>query len=209
MPHPRSSLAAAGLCATFALATVACGGDSRTADSTPAASQPAAVASQAASSPVERGKYLVTVGGCNDCHSPKTFGPNGPQPDTSRLLSGHPENAKIDKSFVPPKGSPWAYATTSDMTAWGGPWGVSFAANLTPDTNTGLRSGVWTEDLFIKALRSGKHMGTSRDILPPMPWPEVSQLTDDDLKAIWAYLGTIPPVINHVPDPIPPAGGTR
>jgi hypothetical protein len=81
---------------------------------------------------------------------------------------------------------------------------VSFSANLTPDTNTGLHSGVWTEDLFIKALRTGKHMGTARDILPPMPWQGLGQLSDEDLKAIWAYLDTIPPILNHVPDPLPP-----
>jgi hypothetical protein len=63
---------------------------------------------------------------------------------------------------------------------------------------------VWTEEIFIKALRTGKHMGTSRDILPPMPWPLYAQLNDDDLRAIWAYLGTIPAIVNHVPEPIPP-----
>lgn len=85
--------------------------------------------------------------------------------------------------------------------------GRLFAANLTPDTNTGLGSGVWTEELFIKALRTGKHMGTSRDILPPMPWPALAQMSDEDLKAIWAYLGTIPAITNHVPDPVQPAAG--
>lgn len=171
------------------------------------ASQPRTAAN--ATSAVERGKYLVTLSGCNDCHSPKVFGPNGPQPDPARLLSGHPEDEKISAPFTPPGGSPWVAAASSDFTAWSGPWGISFAANLTPDTNTGLRSGVWTEDLFIKAIRTGKHMGTSRDILPPMPWPELSKLTDEDLKAIWAYLGTLKPVTNHVPDPIPPVAGTR
>jgi hypothetical protein len=119
-------------------------------------------------------------------------------------LSGHPEDKKVT-AFRAPTGSPWVVAANDDFTAWSGPWGVSFAANLTPDRNTGLRSGVWTEDLFIKALRTGKHMGTARDILPPMPWPEISRMTDDDLRAIWAYLGTIPPITNHVPDPIPPS----
>src|SRR5690348_10832867 len=155
-------------------------------------------------SPVARGKYLAVVTGCHDCHTPKKLGPKGPEPDMSRMLSGHPENAKITGSFTPAKGTPWMIATNQDLTAWSGPWGVSFAANLTPDTNTGLRSGVWTEELFIAALRTGKHMGTARDILPPMPWPDFAQLTDDDLKAIWAYLGTIPPIQNHVPDPLPP-----
>lgn len=155
---------------------------------------------------VARGRYLVAFGGCNDCHSPKNYGPKGPEPDPARLLSGHREDEKVAAPFVPAAGAPWIAATNDDFTAWSGPWGVSFAANLTPDTLTGLRSGVWNEDLFIKALRTGKHMGTARDILPPMPWQDFAQLTDDDLKAIWAYLGTIPAVTNHVPDPIPPGG---
>ena len=89
----------------------------------------------------------------------------------SRMLSGHPEGIKIIAPYKPAAGTPWTIATTDTLTAWSGTWGVSFAANLTPDKNTGLASGVWTEALFIKALRTGKHMGTSRDILPPMPWP--------------------------------------
>ena len=122
------------------------------------------------------------------------------------MLSGHPEGTKVAAPFRPAPRSPWTVATNDDFTAWSGPWGVSFTANLTSDTNTGLRSGVWTEELFIKALRTGKHVGTSRDILPPMPWQGFAQLSDDDLKAIWAYLGTIPAINNHVPDPIPPPG---
>ena len=160
---------------------------------------------------IDRGKYLVASIGCNDCHSPKKLGPQGPEVDTSRMLSGHPENARISEAFKPVDGTPWTIATTDDLTAWSGPWGVSFAANLTPDPNTGLRSGVWTEALFIKAMRTGKHMGTSRDILPPMPWQDFSHLTDEDLRAIWTYVGTIPAVTNHVQDPIPPpaASATR
>jgi hypothetical protein len=172
------------------------------------AAQPAPEAAKApAPSPIDRGQLLVMFGGCHDCHSPKKLGPNGPELDTDRLLSGHPESLKVAAPFKPAGGgSPWTAATNDMLTAWSGPWGVSFAANLTPDTNTGLRSGVWTEELFIKAIRTGKHMGTSRDILPPMPWQDVKALSDEDLKAIWAYLGTIPAINNHVPDPIPPAG---
>jgi hypothetical protein len=158
---------------------------------------------------IERGRMLVIGGACHDCHTPKKFGPKGPEPDMDRMLSGHPENDKVTTPFKPAPGSPWVVATTADLTSWSGPWGISFPANLTPDPNTGLRSGVWTEELFIKALRTGKHMGTARDILPPMPWNFYGQLSDDDLKAIWAYLGTIPPIKNHVPDPIPPAGAPQ
>jgi hypothetical protein len=200
----RSSLFTIGFCAVGLVAS-SCTSSTST-STTPPAAQTATPAAQTTASRVERGKYLVTLSGCNDCHSPKTMDANGPQPDPARLLSGHPEGIKVTAAPPPPKGSPWTIATTNDLTAWSGPWGVSFAANLTPDPNTGLRSGVWSEEIFIKAIRTGKHMGTSRDILPPMPWPEFSKMTDDDLKAIWEYLGTIPPVTNHVPDPIPPAG---
>ena len=171
------------------------------------ASAPASAALSAAAPAqlqIEHGKMLVIGGACHDRHTPKKLGPMGPEPDMSRMLSGHPEGEKVAVPYSPAAGSPWAVATTADLTAWSGPWGISFPANLTPDANTGLRSGVWTEDLFIKALRTGKHMGTARDILPPMPWNFYGMLSDDDLKAIWAYLGTIPAINNHVPDPIPP-----
>jgi mono/diheme cytochrome c family protein len=169
-----------------------------------AATQARPRAAAQARSAVERGKMLVIGGACHDCHTPKKLGPKGPEPDMDRMLSGHPENIKVTAPYRPASGSSWAVGISDDLTAWSGPWGVSFPANLTPDTLTGLRSGVWTEALFIKALRTGKHMGTARDILPPMPWNFYGQLSDDDLKAIWAYLGTIPAITNHVPDPIPP-----
>jgi mono/diheme cytochrome c family protein len=157
--------------------------------------------------PAERGKYLVTAMGCNDCHTPMKMGPNGPEPDMSRMLSGHPNELKMPAPPALPKNSPWVGVISGTSTAWAGPWGVSYTANLTPDQNTGL--GIWTEAMFVKAIREGKHMGTSRPILPPMPWPAFRNLNDDDLKAIYAYLRTIPAVHNQVPDPIiapaPPA----
>jgi len=81
---------------------------------------------------------------------------------------------------------------------------VSFAANLTPDQNTGL--GIWTEQMFLDALKQGKHMGTARPILPPMPWNWYGQLPDDDLKAMFAYLKSIPAISNRVPVPLDPTG---
>ena len=86
------------------------------------------------------------------------------------------------------------------LTAWSGPWGISYAINLTPDQNTGI--GIWTEDMFIKALRTGRHMGTSRPILPPMPWQEFATATDADLKAMFAYFKSLPPIQNRVPDAV-------
>jgi hypothetical protein len=154
-----------------------------------------------AQTPAERGKVLVQVGGCHDCHTTKKAG----APDMSVMLSGAPASIKLPPASKVPAGSPWIIQTTDTLTAWSGPWGTSFAANLTPDPDTGLKSSAWSEDAFLKAMKTGKHIGTGRDILPPMPWQMYSQLGDDDLKAIWAYLQTIPPVKNEVPDPIPPA----
>jgi hypothetical protein len=152
--------------------------------------------------PAERGKYLTRVGGCNDCHTPKTFGANGPEADLSRELSGHPSGDKLPP--VPPKlFGEGGYGTLANghLTAWVGPWGVSYAMNLTPDKATGL--GSWTERMFIDALRSGKHQGTGRPILPPMPWNWYRDMTDDDLKAVFAYLQSLPPISNAIPDPTP------
>ena len=150
---------------------------------------------------VARGKYLVNIGGCNDCHSPKVFTKMGPMPDSTRLLSGHPAGSKLYKIDTSVTNSKWAYSSM-DLTAWVGPWGVSFAANLTPDGPTGI--GNWTDEIFIKALRTGKHMGFGRNILPPMPWQDIGNIKDEDLKSIFAYLKSLPPINNQVPDPIPP-----
>jgi hypothetical protein len=152
---------------------------------------------------IQRGKYLVNLGGCNDCHSPKIMTNMGPVPDTTKLLSGQPAGEPLP-SFDPKmvtSGS-WVLASAKNFTAFVGPWGISFAKNLTPDNETGL--GRWTPDLFIKALRSGKDMGVGRPILPPMPWPAIGQLPDEDLKCIFAYLQSLPAISNKVPDPIPP-----
>jgi mono/diheme cytochrome c family protein len=157
--------------------------------------------SAASTPPAQRGEYLVRVGGCNDCHTPLKMGPKGPEPDMSRMLSGHPEAFVIGEPNSPPNDR-WLMLAAATGTAFSGPWGVSFAANLTPDQNTGL--GIWTEDMFVKALRTGRHMGVSREILPPMPWPNVAAMTDDDIKAVFAYLRSIEPIHNRVPDPLPP-----
>jgi hypothetical protein len=86
-------------------------------------------------------------------------------------------------------------------TAFRGPWGTSYAANLTPH-ETGL--GTETEAMFVASMREGKHFGTGRPVLPPMPWPGVGKMTDEDLRAVWAYLRSIPPIENTVPEPAPP-----
>jgi hypothetical protein len=137
--------------------------------------------------------------GCHDCHTPKKMGPNGPEPDFTRALIGHPEEEKLPAPPSLPVG-PWLAVASWQLTAWAGPWGISYATNLTPDENTGL--GIWTEDIFIKAMRSGRHMGTSRPILPPMPWPNLAASNEPDLKAIFAYLKSLAPVKNRVPEAV-------
>ena len=154
---------------------------------------------------VKRGEYLVTIGGCNDCHTPFKLGPKGPEPDMTRMLSGHPESLKMPPA--PKPSGPWMWSGAATNTAFAGPWGVSYARNLTPETLTG--TGIWTEDMFIKTIRTGRHWGVARPILPPMPWFNYAKMTDDDLKAVYAYLRSIPPIKNEVPEPIiappPPA----
>lgn len=150
---------------------------------------------------VARGKYLVTTSGCNDCHTPWKMGANGPEPDYSRMLSGHPE--KMELPPAPQPVGPWIVSAAATNTAWSGPWGVSFTANLTPDPETGL--GKWTLRNFVDTIRTGRHMGRGRPILPPMPIPMYKNFSDEDLEAIYSYLRTIPPVKNAVPEPLPPA----
>ena len=161
-------------------------------------------AAAAAPSAVERGQYLVTILGCNDCHTPFKMGPQGPEPDMAQQLSGHPAALKV--TAAPPLPEPWAWAGTGSMTAFAGPWGISYAINLTPDEETGI--GLWSEQVFVNALKTGRHMGVGRPIMPPMPWPWYAKMTDQDLEAIYAYLRTVPPRKNQVPDAIvapPPA----
>jgi cytochrome c553 len=157
---------------------------------------------QAQDDPVARGEYLVTIGSCNDCHTPWTMSDQGPEPDMSRALSGHPQDFAIEAPARVEE--PWVMAFTGTNTAYSGPWGVSFAANLTPDPETGYTALV-TEEQFIEALRNGRHQGQGRPILPPMPWPMIGQMTDDDLRAVYAYLSQVEPIRNQVPDPLPPA----
>lgn len=151
---------------------------------------------------VQRGQYLVAIAGCDDCHSPKVFTDKGPQVDASRRLSGHPQ----DQALAPVPGDVigpelWGAIGTNDLTAWAGPWGISFATNLTPHPD-GL--GLWTEEQFMNTLRTGKHLGVGRPVLPPMPWRTYAQMTDDDLRAMFAFLRTLPPIANAVLQPIPP-----
>lgn len=151
---------------------------------------------------VKRGAYLTRIMGCNDCHTPKKFGPNGPELDTTKILSGHPADmpiGKVDKASL----KDWMLMNPM-LTSYAGPWGVSYAANLTSDTATGI--GIWSYDQFKIAMMKGKSKGmeSNRPLLPPMPWQNYLNIADDDLRAIFEYLKSTKPVNNLVPSPIPP-----
>lgn len=150
---------------------------------------------------VKRGAYLTWFGGCHDCHTPLMMSADGPLPDFSRALSGHPEQMPLPPAPTPAPG-PWIVSAAATLTAWSGPWGTSFTANLTPDKETGL--GSWTPEMFIATMRTAKHMGRGRKLLPPMPVQNLAGLSDEDLRAIFAFLQAIPAVKNRVPQPLPP-----
>jgi mono/diheme cytochrome c family protein len=156
------------------------------------------------------GEHLVQIGGCNDCHTPKRMGPNGPEDDMSLMLSGHPAQ-QPPAAFDSKEAAKRQLVVTQTFTSWVGPWGISYAENLTPD-ETGL--GNWTEAQFLKALKEKKWKGmdNSRPLLPPMSMMSATIMSDDELKAVFAYLKTIPPVKNVPPAAVllpPPAGAAK
>jgi mono/diheme cytochrome c family protein len=167
--------------------------------------QDAAGAAAQSKTRIDRGAYLVGMMGCNDCHTPWKMGPQGPEPDMSRALTGHPEGLVMPPA--PAAAGPWIWHGAATNTAFAGPWGVSFTANLTPDPETGL--GKWTEEMFIATMRTARHQGKGRPILPPMPAKMIGKANDEDLKSIFAYLQSLAPVKNKVPAPVEPADGGK
>lgn len=151
---------------------------------------------------IERGKYLVNIMGCHDCHSPKIMTPTGPALDPERLLSGHPANEPLPP--LDPNANPGWANLTMGLTAANGPWGTSFSGNLTSD-ESGI--GNWSEEQFKRALKQGLYKGLegSRPLLPPMPWQNFKDIKDEDVHAIYTYLQSTKPVENVVPAPLPPA----
>lgn len=151
--------------------------------------------------PAQRGEYLSNILGCDDCHTPKIMTPQGPAPDMTRRFMGHPAEEPFEVSDLKkPINERFLAVFNAGLTAAAGPWGISYAANITPD-DTGI--GSWTEAQFIKAIREGKSKGMdgTRPILPPMPWPGYAKMTDDDLKALFAFMKTMKPIKNVVPQP--------
>lgn len=121
-----------------------------------------------------RGKYLVTLGGCTDCHTPGYFLGG---PDMSRYLGGS------DVAFEIPG------------------LGAFIGRNLTPDKETGL--GDWTAEQIVTALRTGERPD-GRVLAPIMPYHALANLTDDDAMAIAQFLMSIEPVRNEIPGPFGP-----
>ena len=151
---------------------------------------------------IKRGEYLVKTIGCHDCHSPKRMTERGPEEIPELALSGHQATDSLPSINSEALQNGWMLLT-GDLTAAVGPWGVSFAANLTSD-DTGI--GNWTMDRWKKAMREGKLKGDNngRMILPPMPWQNFAKLSDEDLESMFKYLKSTKPVENAVPAPIPP-----
>src|SRR5262249_28499708 len=150
---------------------------------------------------LERGAYLVKIMGCNHCHTLYKLGPRGPEPDLARQLSGHPAELVMPKAPALGAG-PWAWAAAATNTAFAGPWGVSFTANLTPDPEPGRGRGP--PETFTPTMRTGRHGGKGRPVLPPMPVETLAPLEASDILALFAYPQPLPPVKNRVPAPVDP-----
>ncbi len=196
-------IAVCTICFLFYRCSTASNNNTTSADSTSATNTQTygGYASQA-----DWGKHLVAIGGCNDCHTPKKMSDKGPVDDIDLTLSGHP--SQLPAPSLMPAQLKQGLAATNDLTAWIGPWGTSYSANLTPDS-TGI--GAWTEQQFITCIRQDlfKGIAGSRPLMPPMPVAGVNNYTDNELKAIFAYLKTIKPIHNVVPDYQPPAGASK
>jgi mono/diheme cytochrome c family protein/uncharacterized protein YjiS (DUF1127 family) len=124
---------------------------------------------------IKRGKYLVTLGGCNDCHTPGYF---FGKPDMARFLGGSEVGFEIPGL------------------------GVFHGPNLTSDRETGL--GTWSTEEIVAAITKGQRPD-GRVLAPIMPWHAFASLTREDVRAIAAFLKSLPPIKNKVPGPFGPS----
>lgn len=186
------------------LTSVSCGGSSPKSTFEPQAqSESEAYKERYRLYQIERGKQLVELGGCDKCHTPKVTTLFGSASDPDRFLSGYPQGEPIPELPSSDVGGPeWDTFYTTDGTVWIGKWGVSFAANITPDPETGI--GEWTEERFLEMFRGVDHIGEGSTMRSPMPTEVYSKLTDEELRSIYMYLMVIQPIKNKVPDPIRP-----
>ncbi len=165
---------------------------------------------QAAGALRQRGAYLWSVGDCIDCHSPKD---EKGMPIPTMLMAGHPEKEPLPK-WDPSMLKDHVLMTMNPTgTAFAGPWGVSVAPNLTPDKETGI--GNMTAEQMVQSFRNIKHWKEDRPIMRPMPAANYGMMSDEDIRAIHAFLMSLPPVKNAAPAsrpapaPTPPAGGAK
>jgi mono/diheme cytochrome c family protein len=115
---------------------------------------------------VERGRYLIRISGCNDCHTPR-FMELGEKVPEREWLTGVP-------------------------VGWRGPWGTSYASNLRRHLAAWPDAAAWMA------------MVKTREGLPPMPWPSLHAMSDDDLRAIHAYIRSLEVTGGVMPAPVPP-----
>jgi len=114
---------------------------------------------------VEAGRYLVIVGGCNDCHTETYLQTGGDVPEEAWLAGS--------------------------SLGWRGPWGTTYPPNLR------LRVQEWTEDAFVQTIHE-------RKALPPMPWVNVNQMSEQDARAVYQYIRSLGPIGNPAPAAVPP-----
>jgi len=193
-----TAIIAAAILLTAVLSTASLGAQAEPeAEARKNATAPQAKAAKAAQ--IARGEYLVEIMGCHDCHTPAKMGPNGPEQDRSRALSGHPEQLVMPPAPALPPG-PWVASIAATFTAFASPGGTVFTKNLTPDKETGL--GDWTVEEFIATMKTGRERGKGRPVLPPMPVQNLKAMSDSDIRALFAYLQSIPAIKNRTPQPI-------
>jgi len=152
---------------------------------------------------IEIGQAVVEGWNCTFCHTPQIQGPDGKFiADPKRFMSGHPSDEEIptipDMVITSPE---WMeFLDNLGSTVWATDNVLVFSANLTPDDETGI--GTWSETEFVETVRQGRHKGIERRIKYPMPWRELSELSDEELLSVYEYLMTLQPVNNKVPTSI-------
>lgn len=155
---------------------------------------------------IKEGERLVASLDCEICHSPKRMGPKGPEVIPELRFGGHQAGNELPPYDEKTVKSGWVLFAP-DFTSVIGPWGQSYAGNISSDS-TGI--GMWKEEQFKKVIREGKFKGldNNRPILPPMPWEAYKNLTDDEISKVFAFLKSTNPVKNVVPtakiNPPPP-----
>ena len=188
------------LCLTAALLVIACKDGEAKKEKEEYQIQQAGI--QAPVNLKKRGEYLVSIMDCAACHTPKTMTAQGPVPDMTRYMMGYDAAEALPPLPEDVPIGPWALFK-GDLTAAVGPWGTSYAGNITPD-DTGI--GTWTLEQFSNALRKGMYKGmeNTRPLMPPMPTQAYKNLSDEDVKAIFMYLKSLEPIENVVPAYTPP-----